>query len=220
MDVRRLQHIQNHLPAQVTSRRKGWKASRLPAETPPLNALLAGLRTGRSVYQIRSFTSWATVGLGVLTLASLVVWETSAHGIGNIGLVGSGLLLCAGIVPFALLQRNDRERRRALMQLTGYDDLRAIAPLTEGLFARDRRLRNASHITLIRLLPQLTALDGELLPSLPRKRLYRCLTSRNARHNPDLACAVQKGLQHIGDSHTLVVTSFTSNIIHHSNPDT
>ena len=207
MDIRRLQRIQNQRPAQIASRRKWRNTPRLPAETPSLNALLAELETGRGVSQIHLFTSRTLAGLWLLTVTGVAVWEMWAYGMDNIGLVGYGLLLWAGTMPSALRQRADKERQRAILQLTGYDDLRAIAPLTEGLFARDRHLRVAASIALTRLLPRLQAQDSGLLASPQRKRLYRCLSPHNARRNPELACAVRQGLQHIGDKHTLVVES-------------
>ncbi len=108
------------------------------------------------------------------------------------GLVGAIFICC---MPIAVTRQ-----RLALYQLTGYNDIRAIAPLTQALSSPDRKLRHAARIALTRLLPLLTNpesqnanLSGTLTPEC-WARLEHHATPHNASRYPEFVCALVPAL--------------------------
>ncbi len=88
-----------------------------------------------------------------------------------------------------------RLQKRAARALAATDDVRAVPPLIDTLDKQDGVTKKASQVALARLLPQLTAPDAEEISTEKMGKLKQALDGDNR----DLALAIVKAAEHIGD---------------------
>lgn len=93
----------------------------------------------------------------------------------------------------------DKKRLETTRRLAEGDDVRAVGPLAEALFDGDKAVREIAERGLIRLLPRLKESDAHVLNEEQNRRLRRALDGSNE----DLAIAVLRALEFVGDSNAL-----------------
>jgi hypothetical protein len=88
-------------------------------------------------------------------------------------------------------------------QLSGCDDLRAIPALARALSWPEAGARAAATQALIRLLPRLRPTHADLLNTATRARLRRHLVRPKTQCRIELAQAILKALESVGDDRNL-----------------
>ena len=89
-----------------------------------------------------------------------------------------------------------QQAKSAAVAIARFDDVRAVGPLAEALWFKDKYVTSAASTALIRLLPRLQASDACLLS--PRQR--SCLNKALRERNPSLTLAILKAWEQVGDS--------------------
>lgn len=114
------------------------------------------------------------------------------------------LLLAFLPITLVIMRWNawSRLQIQAARLLTQIDDVRAVGPLADALESRDLWVVSSTRAlaaeALVRLLPQLTAADGELLNQAQRRSLYHSL-EHAGMYDADLTRAVIRVIRLIGD---------------------
>jgi hypothetical protein len=139
----------------------------------------------------------------ILDFSLLSFGVTGNSGAGHAQMTVSGLtplLLMLGSAGFSTLSK--RERLKLTRTLAQYDDVRAVGPLVEALYLRDRVVRSEAAAALTRLLPRLRREDASLLNS--NQRLYLWLYLGRSRwsflaDDDELSLAILQAYSQIGD---------------------
>ncbi len=104
-------------------------------------------------------------------------------------------LLSTQLHRFTLSLRQSEEAQK----LAQMDDVRGVGTLAEALEWPDTSIRGIASSALVRLLPRLTASDGNLLNPRQRANLYNILRPRNVRSQETLITAILEALKQVGD---------------------
>ena len=126
----------------------------------------------------------------------------TVHGGWKLGLMWAFLCLLATQLHRFSLSNKQTEAARKLAQT---DDIRAVGPLAEALEWPDASIKFTAATGLIRLLPRLTASDGNLLNAAQRANLYGMLRMRYVHSHYPLVEAILKALQQVGDEAAIPV---------------
>ena len=139
----------------------------------------------------------------ILDLSLTSFGGTGQSGPGQSEMTISGvtpLLLMLGCGYFSTLAR--KERARLSRTLAQCDDVRAVGPLIEALFLRNRNVTAEAAEALKRLLPRLQAEDADLLTEGQCAYLRLYLAFRG--EDPDLVLAIVKAYEQIGRNDDLL----------------
>jgi len=98
-----------------------------------------------------------------------------------------------GMVSWVVV--SDRAKSAAV-SIARFDDVRAVGPLAQALWFKDRRVASIASGALIRLLPRLQASDAFLLSPAQRSCMNRALRGKNI----ELTMAILKAWEQVGDA--------------------
>jgi hypothetical protein len=133
--------------------------------------------------------------IGILILSMLFGIRDRGHYLDDIFWV---IILFSMVVGAA-----SKVQKEAATRLAELDDIRAVGLLAETLETGDRALQAIVPGALIRLLPRLQASDAYLLDAKQRKILNRALKQARSGRNAELAEAILKAYEQVGDESSL-----------------
>lgn len=216
MDLRRLKLIRANVSGN-SERRPRWRSRRdlVPGdcsgqtEEDRVTHLLEQLVESRGLLITRALRCLVVALGGVLVIAGcLFLWQ----GVLLKNTILTLLSIPCGLVGAILIRFSPvsiTRHRLALYQLTGYNDIRAIPPLTQALSSPDHKLRHAARIALTRLLPLLTnpemqnASQSNRLTPECWTHLEHYATPRNASRFPEFVCALVPALMQSNAPHAI-----------------
>lgn len=177
-------------------------SAEVPAAADPVAADVQGIvaEEGARIRRAKRIVWWAAaiyVAVAGLTVTCDMLVSKSPH---------SYLLMQAVLWPALVVQwRMRRIQREAGGKLERLNDPRAAGPLTHVLSCGDKDAEAAARSALQKLLPRLTACDGDVLSAIQRATLNRLLRRRAQPrywHGSDdsLAFAILKAWEQVGDA--------------------
>ena len=120
-------------------------------------------------------------------------WISGSHKIAVVWAILG--LISTQLHRFTLSLRQSEEAKK----LAAMDDVRGVGTLSEALEWPDASTQRVAASALTRLLPLMTASDGNLLNAKQRSCLYNILRKRNVRSQEPLIKAILTALQQVGD---------------------
>lgn len=171
-----------------------------PPTSSPIMSLPVRMTVKAFVDQVKTFDlpseygrAWTLAWISVPFLLLGLMGSGVDHQFGWMSACVLGLAYAFTVIRQAELLSWEREARRLSLLATPW-----IGVLSKALEWPDRKIRAIAGLLLTQFLPLLKVSDNETLSREARNALYRQLSPRKARRNPDLTIAILGALPEIG----------------------